>query len=266
MKQMAVNTYWKFWRILAKNELQRSFVNRYTNMLFWLGKMIRFSMGLLFLILIKNSSHAFGLYTPNQAIVFFLSYQFLDTLIQAIYRGSYIFGEQVKSGEFDLFLAQPIHPLFRALMGKPDINDVAFIIPSTLISLWLISTLNLDISLINIALYCSLLINAFLIATALHIAALSIGILTTEVDNIMWIYRDFNRMGQFPVDIYQNLLRLSLFFVIPIGFMNTIPVQVLLGRTPTFSLAIAWLIGAIFLFGSLLFWRFAIRRYSSVGS
>lgn len=266
MKLLAIKKYWHFWTMLARNELQTSFVNRYTNLLFLVGKLIRFGMGVLFLILIKNNTRMLGGYTSDQAIVFFLTYQFVDTIVQAIYRGAYNFGHQVRTGEFDLTLSQPINSLFRALLGKPDFNDVAFIIPTTVISVWLMANLNIEITFINFLIYLILLINSFIIATSLHILALSVGILTTEVDNLMWIYRDISRMGQFPVNIYGQLLKLALFFLVPIGFMYTVPAQVLLGTKPEYLLAIAFIISASFLTFSIVIWRWSLKRYSSVGS
>lgn len=266
MRRLAVKKYWRFWTMLARNELQTSFVNRYTNLLFLIGKLIRFGMGVLFLMLIKNNTRTLGNYTTDQALVFFLTYQFIDTLVQAVYRGTYIFGQQVRSGEFDLTLSQPINSLFHALLGKPDFNDVIFIIPTTIISIWLVINLNLEITLINFLIYIVLLFNSVIIATSLHIFALSIGILTTEVDNLMWIYRDISRLGQFPINIYTQLLKLSLFFLVPIGFMYTVPAQVLIGAKPEYAVVMALIISTSFLAFSLAVWRWSLKHYSSVGS
>ena len=266
MKLLVTKKYWRFWMMLARNELQTSFVNRYTNLLFLVGKFIRFGMGVLFLILIKNNTRMLGNYTTDQALVFFLTYQFLDTLVQAIYRGTYIFSQQIRTGEFDLTLSQPINSLFRALLGKPDFNDAIFIIPTTVISIWLVANLNLDINLINLLIYLLLLFNAFIIATSLHILALSVGILTTEVDNLMWIYRDISRLGQFPVSIYGQLIKLTLFFFVPIGFMYTVPTQVLIGLKPEFKIAIGLIVSASFFIFSLITWHQSLKHYSSVGS
>lgn len=261
-----LRTHLNVWKLIAINTFQETFINRWTNLLFMLGKTVRFAVSLLFLYLIKEQITIFAGYTPDQMIVFFLTYQFVDVLAQVFYRGVYIFSYLIRTGQFDYYLAKPINPLFRSLTGKPDINDTIFIIPTTIISIFILASLDLNITFTSVALYLVLLLNSFLIATALHILVLVIGILTTEVDGVIWIYRDLMRMGQFPVTIYLQPLRWALFFLIPIGTMITIPAQVLIGRPPEYTLILVSAIGVGSLLLSLKLWSWSLRRYSSASS
>jgi len=261
-----IKTYFKIWQHFGKNEWQVTFVNRASNLLFMIGKIIRLSMSLLFLMLIRENVEVFAGYTSDEMVVFFLTYQIIDILSQTLYRGVYIFSNLVRSGEFDFLLTKPINPLFRALTGKPDINDFLFLFPNILISFYLLSSLELNITLISSLWYFALVLNALLIATALHIFVLVVGVLSTEVDGVIWIYRDLNYMGRFPVSIYMEPLRFALFFLVPIGMMTTIPTEVLLGIAPTYSISIAFLVGIGSLILSLKTWNWALKKYSSTGS
>ena len=261
-----LKTYWKVWTIFGKNALQETFVNRASNVLFMLGKFIRLGMSLLFLFLIRENVETFAGYSNDQMVVFFLTYQILDTITQIIYRGVYIFSNLVRSGEFDFILTKPINPLFRALTGKPDINDFVFLFPNVAITIYILSFLNIQYSLLSILWFIALMVNSFLIVTALHIVVLVVGILTTEVDGVIWIYRDLNHMGRFPVTIYMEPLRFILFFLVPIGMMITIPTEVFLGLTPSYSLPLVFLVGIGSLLTSLKLWQLALKKYSSTGS
>ena len=75
-----IKTYFKVWRLNASNTIQELLVNRATHLLFFMGKMIKLSMSLLFLFLIKEQVAQFANYTTDQVIVFFLTYQFIDVL------------------------------------------------------------------------------------------------------------------------------------------------------------------------------------------
>lgn len=263
---MRLITYFKVWKIFGFNALQETLVNRGSNILFMIGKTLRFSFALLFLFLIRSSVNSFAGYNSDQIVVFFLTYQFIDLVSQIFYRGVYLFSNMVRTGEFDFLLIKPINPLFRALTGKPDINDAIFLIPSLLVSIYIFSRLNIAISLESFIWYLLLLINSFLIVTAIHILVLIVGILTTEVDGIIWIYRDLNYMGRFPATIYMEPLRFVLFFIIPIGMMITIPTEVLLGLKPSYSILIASLIGLGSFFISLKLWDLSLKKYSSASS
>ncbi len=264
LKRLSV--YWQVWKFTAGNALQQAFVNRGSNVLFMIGKILRFAMSLLFLWLIRENVKVFAGYTTDQMIVFFLTYQLVDLVAQVFYRGVYMFSNQVRSGEFDFLLAKPISPLFRSLTGLPDINDTVFLLPTIGIMAWIFSTLNLDITLQSALWYCLLLFNSFLVATALHILVLVIGILTTEVDGIIWLYRDLVKLGEFPITIYPEILKLALFFIVPVGIMVTIPAEVLLNIKPAISATTTLIFGVIFLLVSLRIWNWSLKKYSSASS
>lgn len=261
-----IKTYLKVWSIFGQNALQETFVNRGSNILFMLGKVIRLAMSLLFLFLIRENVTVFAGYTSDQMVVFFLTYQILDIVTQVVYRGVYIFGNLVRSGEFDFLLTKPINPLFRALTGKPDTNDLIFLLPNVLIAGYILSILDLQITFWSSIWFLALMINAFLVATSLHILVLVVGILTTEVDGIIWIYRDLSHMGRFPVTIYMEPLRFALFFLIPIGMMITIPTEVFLGIEPSYSILGAFLVGFSSIFVSVEAWNWSLKQYTSTGS
>lgn len=265
-KIMHLLTYYTVWKKLSLNALQISFVNRYTNVLFIIGKALRLTMSFVFLFLIRSQVQHFAQYTTDQMIVFFITYQIIDQITQVFYRSVYSFGHKIRNGEFDFYLVRPLNALFPTLFGQPDINDVLFLLPSFAVMGYLFSTLNLSITWLSVGWYLLLLMNSFLIATAFHIIVAAIAILTTEVDGIIWMYRDLSAMGRFPVSIYLEPLRFALFFIVPVGMMVTIPAELLVGAPPTHSIVLAILVGVVFLATSLWIWREALKQYSSASS
>jgi ABC-2 type transport system permease protein len=260
-----LHLYWHVWSKLAEYALAETFINRWANVLFMLGKVLRFGMLLFFLFVIQQSVQDFNGYTPEQVVVFFLTYQFLDTLAQVFYRGVYLFSWQVKSGELDFYLSKPLHPLFRILTGKPDFIDVFFFIPTTLLSVYLMREFFFAAPPLTVLAYILLLINGFFIATAFHILIISLGVVTVEVDNAVMLYRDINTMSRFPVTIYHETLRTILLFAVPVGLMNTVPAQVLLQSNPTVQIWATLIIGTTFLAFSIKVWNWSIKRYTGAG-
>lgn len=258
--------YWHIWKMTAFTALQEAFVNRWTNIIFIIGKAIRLAMSLVFLFLIRNQVSNFQGYTTDELIVFFLVYLLLDSLGQTLYRGVYEFSSSIRDGNFDFDLIRPVNPLFRTLLGKPDINDTLFLLPVLGISGWILSTLNLNITLSSTILFGLLFINSWLLVTALHILIMAAGILLVEVDGLLWLYRDLSRLGRFPVTIYLELMRFALFFLVPIGFMITIPAEVLVNAQPSYSILLTSIIGVGFFIASLRIWAHAVRQYSSASS
>lgn len=257
--------YWKVWKTIAVYGLAETFVNRWTNVLFFFGKSMRFGMTLFFLFLLSKTIKGIAGYTTDQVIIFYLIYQFTDTLAQVFFRGVYEFSWKVKSGELDFFLSKPMNPLFRIMTGKPDLIDAIFFIPTTILSVYLLLKLAPGFSSFSLLAVAVLLINGFLIAAAFHIFVVCLGIITTEVDNAVMMYRDLNALSRFPVNMYREPLRTTLFFLIPVGMMNTIPAQVLLNVTPSHSILVTLCVGVGFFLLSLQTWKYSVRKYTSAG-
>ncbi len=261
-----VHKYRTTWLMLGANALQETFVNRGSAILFLTGKLIRLTLMTTFLLVIQQQVSNVGGYSSAQIVVFYLTYQCIDIVGQVLYRGVYNFGAIVRDGTFDGILTKPINPLFRVLTGEPDINDLMFLIPFAGVAAYLLHSLQITFTPLAILLYIGLLLNSFIILTAFHILIASITMLTLDVDNIIFLYRDLSRLGQFPVTLYGQILRVLLFVVVPVGLMITVPAQVLLNTPPSLSIGITTLIGVTFFFLSLRIWNWALRKYSSASS
>lgn len=231
---------------------------------FLLGKIVRFVIFIGFLIYLLKTTNGLVGYTPNQVIFFFLTFNLVDIVSQFLFRYVYSFRQLVVSGDFDLVLTKPFSPLFRSLMGGADLIDL-ITIPPLIGLLYYYSTL-LNPSASSVLLYLFLLVCSFIISAALHIITLSLGIITLEVDHTIMIFRDFLSLGRLPVGIYKQPLQVLITYLVPIGIMITFPVRGFIGSLPVYLVLISVIFAAGLLFGSLKFWQYALKRYSSASS
>ena len=131
---------------------------------------------------------------------------------------------------------------------------------------WFILTNDLLIRGENLVLFLLLFLNSLFLAFAFHLFACSVCVLTTEIDHLIWVYRDLVNMARFPTDIYSKGVRLVLTFIIPAVVLITVPAKALLGILSWQGMALSFAITSVFLWGSLKFWRYALRRYASASS
>ena len=260
-----IKKYFKVWLKMTIKSFQIALLSRFGALLFIIAKFLRFIFFLIFLIIIATKTNIISDYSIWQITFFFAIYNLVDTVPQFLLREVYRFRSYVVSGEFDYFLTKPISPLFRALFGGADILDLPLILISIGFIIFAATKIG-SVDLVNIVLFFILIINAFLIALAFHIAVLSVGVLTTEVDNTIMLYRDLTQMARIPVDIYRQPLSWVLTFVIPIGIMITFPAKALMGLLSWPFIIASFLIGLSLLLLSLKFWEFALKSYSSVSS
>lgn len=257
--------YLKLWWKLTLATTQIAFLSRFGAFIFTLGKLLRFFFFLLFILLLVSKTQAIGGYSFWQIILFFATFNFIDTAAQFFLREVYRFRTYVVNGFFDYILLKPVSPLFRSLFGGSDILDLSILVLSFLFIIF--SAAKIDVIFLeNVILYVFLIINALLIALAFHILVLAIGVVTTEVDNAIMLYRDLTLMGRFPVDVYQEPIRGLITFAIPVGIMMTFPAKALMGLLSIDFIFLSFLIGAVLFVISITLWKVSLKYYASASS
>lgn len=259
-----INKYLRVYTKMAKNAFKVWTIKKSGLIIFLLGKTVRYSFYFGFLYFLVKNTKGFAGFSGNQILFFSATYILIDTIAQFLFRAVYSFRPLVVSGDLDLILLKPINPLFRCLMGAPDFVDLITIPPIIAIVAYLASLLNF--SLLHTTFYILLVLNGLVIAMALHIAVLSLGIITLEIDHTIMVYRDLISMGRLPIDIYKEPLKSILTFVVPVGLMITIPAKAIMGLISPIGVLSSLVFGISLLFLSLQFWNFALKKYTSASS
>lgn len=257
--------YFKLWWFFTKNTTSLAMQSRFGSVVFLLGKIIRFFILFYFLYILINETKTLAGFDIYQVIFFFATFSLVDIIPQLFLRETYRFRSYVVRGFFDYILTKPMSPLFRSLFGGSDVLDIPLLLISVGFLFYAGSHLG-PISLLGVLLYLVLLINAMVIAFSIHVFILGFGIITTDVDNGVMLYRDITKMGQIPVDVYRAPVNFLITFVLPVGIMMSFPVKALLGILSYQFMFISFGFAAIFLFGSLRFWRYAVNQYQSASS
>lgn len=254
--------YWFVWKTSVLLSVQASLENRLGAALFISAKLIRFSLFIVFINIVTQETALLGGYTGQQLKIFYLVFTFFDVLGQLLFRGIYWFREQIVSGEFDFRLTKPLNALFLALIRQTDILDLPLLAITTAM-LWPIL---ISLTTGGMVLALAAVLMSLSLITAIHILVASLGVLTTEVDHTIMIFRDVSAMARFPIDIYSQLIRVLLSFVIPIALAYTMPAKALMGLVTLQTLFLALSASLLFLLGSVLVWNQAVKHYSSASS
>lgn len=260
--------YLKIWWQLAliNFESQYGSGSKLNTALLILGKLIRLGFVLLFLIFLLDHSKTIAGYSLFQTLLFFMTFNLIDIVVQFFFRGIYVTRSLVQQGYLDGILIKPIDPLFRLAAHIIDFLDLLTLVPVTAILIYVISKLETPITPGGVLLYLLLGLVGFVIAMAIHIFVAALAVVTQEIDNEIWIYRDLMTMGRFPVDIYSAPVQFILTFVVPISVMISFPAKALMGLLTGEWVMMAVVIAVVFLTSSLLYWSYALRKYSSVSS
>lgn len=259
-----MNKYLKVWWWLTHISLATNLATIFSSFLFLTGKIIRFVFFFIFLFGLSRASGGIAGYSSQQVIVFYLVFNLVDTTTQLFFRGVYFFRRLVVNGSFDYLLIRPMSPLFRALIGYTDMLDLITLIPLVGYTIWFLIKMNVNIT--NLLWFGVMFLSGCILALTFHILILALGVVTTEVDNSIMLYRDLTAMGRMPIDIYTAPVREILTFIIPIAVMITFPAKALLGLLSWEWILFSLLLTCCFLLISLRFWKYALSQYSSASS
>ena len=256
----------KIWLMFTSRAAQSALLTTWAGVLFIIGKIVRFLLFFVFLFVVLSTVKNLAGYNREQVIFFFLVFTLIDALVQFFFRGVYHFRPLIVSGDYDLDLMKPLPSFFRPIFGYSDILDFVTLIPLWFYFLWFVFTNHLFAGIGDLILFFLLLGNSIVLGFAFHLFVCGVCVLTTEIDHLIWIYRDLTSMARFPTDIYYKFIQYILTFTIPVVILFTVPAKALLGLLSWQWVVLAFLISGLFLWGSLKFWKYALSKYSSASS
>ncbi len=262
---MVIKTVYTAWRIIAKNNLQNQLLTLSSSTLFIMGKFLNYIFTLVVIFAIFRQTPNINGYNLNQAVIFVLVYNLAESITQFLFRSIYSFRPVLVRGDFDLDLLKPLPSFFRPLLSGPDFLDLPLIIIQSLTLIYYLVRYNILLSYTSVLLFIVLLSLSVITAFFLFLAIAAFCILTTEIDNLVWLYRSLMRSSTIPTDVYHGVFRFILDFVVPVTIISTVPAKSLLGLlAPEIT---AYVIGYILIFCPLswLFWKYSISTYTSAG-
>lgn len=257
-----IKKYLKYWLKASGLAFQSLTATRGASFMFILGKFIRFFFFIWFLVIIEQRVNQVAGYSLDQLITFFLVFNIFDLFGQIFFRGIYWFRNYIVSGDLDLILTKPLKPFFQVMARHTDFLDIPLFL---LVFGYLIYQIS-QLSQFDIFSFLILSISGILLVLSFHLIVASLGIITTEIDHAIMVYRDLSTMARFPIDIYTEAIRGFLTFIIPIALIFTFPAKALLLLLSPGWIIFSLLFSLLFLFLSLKFWNYSLTQYSSASS
>ncbi|HEY9637068.1 MAG TPA: ABC transporter permease [Coleofasciculaceae cyanobacterium] len=172
--------------------------------------------------------------------------------------------EQVQQGTLDFVLLKPISSQFWLSTRTVSPWGVPDLIFGIVLIVYAGGRLSLEIG------------NYFLSAVPLLFGMISLyslwfmlgatSIWFVKIYNVTEVLRGFLEAGRFPMVAYPSAYRFFFTFVIPVAFLTTVPAEVMLGRSQVVWILGSGALGLGLLLVSGIFWRFALRFYTSASS
>lgn len=193
-------------------------------------------------------------------------------LADAFGRGFDMFGNMVKSGDFDRVLLRPRSTVLQLAGQELTLRRVGRLIQGAAVLAWGCHALELTLTMERVALAVLVVGGNFALFSGLVVVQATMAFWTVETLEMM---NSFTYGGvhaaQYPISIYGKWLRRFFTFIVPLAATSYFPIVAFLNRpdplgSPAWMAWVTPLAGFAFLAGSLCLWRIGVRHYTSTGS
>lgn len=194
----------------------------------------------------------------------------VSSLAMAIYRSLasavHNFEDVLISGEFDSLLIRPLPTLITLTARKIELRWFGNIAQA--LAIMIICGLEVGLAPLAWVYLLILPVSAALTLLGIALATITLGFWLTRIDEfIIFTMYSPTTAASFPLSIFPGWLQAFFFTVLPIAYMNYVPLLTLLGKGGHWTWLLTPFITAVLVFTlAYRFWLFGHSRYHSTGS
>lgn len=190
----------------------------------------------------------------------------LDAFTRGLFFSLTEIPESVRKGTLDFVVTKPVDSQFWVSTRRFNFEQLGVLLGGLAMIVVGIGMAELPVTALGLLSYIALTICAILIFYAFNLAMMTLGIWLVRVDNL-WVLADsIVQVARYPIDIFGFGVQRFLLFVIPLGFLATIPARQLKDGFDPAMLGLGLLWTAVLMIGARQFWKFALRSYGSASS
>jgi ABC-2 type transport system permease protein len=260
--------YLRIWLAAARYSLVRTMMFRGDFFVWSLVELFWMSVNLLTISVIYEHTDSIAGWNKYQMILLVGSSMLVQRFLMGFFWSSiFEMGRNVRSGNFDFFLAQPGNVMFMATTRKLDPDGLINSFVAAGVVIYAAGKLGLSPTVGTIALYAFLLFCGLMIHYSILVMSVSLVFWLTSAQGVEGTYFTLTEFSRLPRQAFRGLVKEVLFvWALPVVVVSNAPANTLLRG---FDLKWAvWLIAAAvgwFTLAVIMFHR-GLRRYASASS
>lgn len=173
----------------------------------------------------------------------------------------------VRKGDFDKYLTRPINPLFHVMAEKFQVDAFGEMVIGIILLSCSLPSIEVEWGIGKVLLVIVAIIFASFIYTGIKIGTSAIAFRTKRSGNITFMFYMVNDFVKYPIDIYNNVVRSVLTYIIPFAFTSYFPaLYFLTGKNLLFNIGMTIVVALIVMTIGVLIWNRGIKAYESAGS
>lgn len=205
-------------------------------------------------------------WTKSDVILLFFTWNLAFELGIALGRQIQNLDADIRLGRFDAVITKPIDAQFLAVFRGPDFTNLIYLLSRSAPYLWILARDGQALAWRYLPLYILLVIEANIIALTMRTMLMTINFWKERLDNLTELQNTVFQFGAYPISIFPKPLQIIFMTVLPLGFIATVPADVLRGNINWPLIALSVAVTILFLLAARLLWNKAIKNYTSASS
>ena len=260
--------YAKIWAASARYSITRTLMFRGDFFVWSLVELFWMSVNILTITVIYEHTQSIAGWTKYQMVLLVGTSMLIQRFLMGFFWSSiFEMGRNIRSGNFDFYLAQPGNVMFMATTRKLDPDSLLNSLVAATVVIYAARQLGLDPSAGQIALYALMVLCGVVIHYSILVLSISMAFWLTSAQGIEGIYFTLTEFSRLPRAAFTGIATQMLFvWLLPVVMVTNVPASLLVqGFDLTlsawlFGSALVWFAAAVFVFNR------GLRRYTSASS
>lgn len=265
----SVRRYIEIYSIMLRNSLIREMSFKANFILWMLVELLWFLGQIVFFSIIFGAIDRIGDWTKWEVILLIGTHQMIAQLFQAFFFTNVAnIPELVRTGKLDSLLALPVDSQFAVSTKQFGLDSVVNAALGALVVIVSLTRLGFVPGPLSIALYVVAVGFGIVIHYSIMITLAAVSFWIVRAQGLVYGYFNFLNIARYPDVIYPRLFRFVFGWIIPVVIVANIPSRILIKPMGQPLWLMFHLVAAatIAFWISRIFWRFALRHYSSASS
>lgn len=172
----------------------------------------------------------------------------------------------VFSGDFDYILLKPCDEQFYVSFRYFYFGALPNFVFSIGLLIYALESLKADLSIGFILMFCIYIVCGVAICYAIWLLIMTLSIVMLKIGQMHELFLSSLKFFEYPKGIYKGLIRNFVLYIIPLVTVSNVPAELLLGKISILNSLYIIGLAFIFVWGSRLIWKLALRKYSSASS
>ncbi|WP_281890143.1 ABC transporter permease [Paenibacillus sp. YYML68] len=237
---------------------------------FWievLSDLLFNGFNLFFILVVFGHTQTLGDWNEHE-VLFIYGYFMVPYGLFITFFSLWNFSERyIVKGEMDRILTRPAHNLIQLMLENMSPSSLFSSLVGLIVMGYSWSQLGLELVWYDLLVLLLLVLGSMLIYGGVYISFTALSFFSDAPTGITAMLWNIQNYGRYPMTIYNQVLRFTLTWVLPFGFVGFYPSAYFLDRDNWGSFALLTpVVGLVFFTLGMLVWNYGVKRYRGAGS